>query len=104
MSYHLTPMDVCERLIGDPRRLAAICGLEVKSAFPWRRASKWRDAGDLPSAKTQRALLAHSAAHRLGLTAEHLIWGASEAEIDDILAARAAAPVPEFTSIRTEAA
>ena len=97
-------MDVCERLIGDPRRLAAICGLEVKSAFPWRRASKWRDAGDLPSAKTQRALLAHSAAHRLGLTAEHLIWGASEAEIDAILAERDAQPVPDFATRREQAA
>jgi hypothetical protein len=38
-----------------------------------------------------RALLAHSAARGLGLTAEHLLFGAADAEIAAILAARAAA-------------
>lgn len=99
MSNHLTPLEVCERLIGKPETVAEASGLHKKSAFPWRHASKWREAGDLPSAKIQRALLAHSAAHRLGLTADHLIWGAAEAEIDAILAEREA-PAPAFTSRR----
>jgi hypothetical protein len=103
MSNHLTPFDVCERLIGKPETVAEVSGLHKKSAFPWRHASKWREAGDLPSAKVQRALLAHSDAHRLGLTAEHLIWGADEAKIEAILAERAA-PAPEFTSRRERAA
>jgi hypothetical protein len=107
MSNHLTPFDVCERLIGKPETVAEAVGLHRKSAFPWRIASKWRDAGDLPSAKIMRALLAHSAAHQLGLTAEHLIWGADEGEIDAILAARALAlpteiPAPGFQSVRPD--
>ncbi len=117
MSNHLTPLEVCERLIGKPETVAEASGLHRKSAFPWRHASKWREAGDLPSAKVQRALLTHSAARNLGLTAEHLIWGATEAEIEAILAERGvaspkghpspaaageghAAPLPAFTSIR----
>ncbi len=101
MSNHLTPLEVCERLIGKPETVAEASGLHKKSAFPWRHASKWREAGDLPSAKVMRALLAHSAAHQLGLTAEHLIWGASEEEIEGILAARGA-PAPGFTSRRPD--
>jgi hypothetical protein len=105
MTNHLTPLEVCERLIGKPEVLAEICGLHVKSAFPWRRSSKWREAGDLPSVKIMQRLLAHSAAHNLGLTAEHLIWGAAEGEIAEILAARAqpspaAAMTAAFTSVR----
>lgn len=104
MSNYLTPLEVCERLIGKPETVAEASGLHKKSAFPWRHASKWRDAGDLPSAKIMRALLTHSDDHALGLTARHLIWGAPEAEIAEILAARAEAPAPEFTTVRTEAA
>ena len=103
MSKHLTPLEVCERLIGKPETVAEASGLHKKSAFPWRHASKWREAGDLPSAKVQRALLAHSAARNLGLTADHLIWGAPAAEIDAILSERDA-PAPEFASRRVKAA
>lgn len=105
MSNHLTPLEVCERLIGKPETVAEAAGLHRKSAFPWRRASKWREPGDLPSAKVMRDLLTHSAANRLGLTAEHLIWGAAEAEIDEILAGRVPAdPQPAFASRRSVAA
>lgn len=111
MSNHLTPLEVCERLIGKPETVAEASGLHKKSAFPWRHASKWREAGDLPSAKVMRALLAHSTANRLGLTADHLIWGADEGEIEDILAlrrlsegARAIEATPEFASRRKTAA
>ncbi len=109
MSNHLTPLDVCERLIGPPQSLALICGLHAKSVFPWKRASKWREAGDVPSTHLQRRLQNHSNIHALGLTALHLIWGADEGEIAAILAARApagavSAPVPALKSTRRAAA
>lgn len=93
MSKHRTPMEVCEALIGRPETLAAICGINPKAPYGWRQVSKGRPAGDLPFAAHMRALLAHSALHHLGLTAEHLIWGAPEAEIEAILAGRDA---PDF--------
>lgn len=104
MSNHLTPFEVCERLIGKPETVAEASGLHKKSAFPWRHASKWREAGDIPSAKVMRSLLSHSTAKELGLTAEHLIWGAPEDEIETILAVRAAGGGPAFLSRRTAAA
>lgn len=88
MSSHLTPFEVTERLIGAPERIARICGLHAKSTFLWRRASKTREPGDLPSARAMRKLLAFSEARGLGLTPRHLIFGAPEAEIAAILAAR----------------
>lgn len=91
MSSHLTPLDVSKRLIGREEVLAAICGVEAKSPFGWARPSKYRDAGDFPSTRHQRQLLAYSEKHRLGLTARHLIEGAPAAEIEAILAARAPA-------------
>ncbi len=105
MRNHLTPLEVCERLLGKPELLAEVCALHIKSAFPWRRSSKWRDAGDLPSARVMRALLAHSDANNLGLSARHLIFGATEAEIEAILAERRQlVPAPVFTSCREVAA
>lgn len=88
MSTHLTPSQVCERLLGKPERLGEITGLHPKSAYHWRNERKGRAAGDLPTTQIMRALLAHSAAHQLGLTAEHLIWGASQDEVAEILASR----------------
>ena len=99
----LTPMQVCERLIGPPEVLGPAIGYGMKAAYHWRREREGRRPGDLPSVEVLRLLLAHSAAHRLGLTAEHLIWGATEAEIEAILAARQADPLPEFTSRRPDA-
>ena len=88
MGHNFTPMQVCEALIGKPEEIAIICGYTAKAAFPWRRAAENRDAGDLPSARVMRRLLAHSRANHLGLEARHLIEGAPEAEIAEILAAR----------------
>jgi hypothetical protein len=87
MSTHLTPVEVCEALIGPLPRLAVVAGLHPKSPFVWRRHSEWRQAGDMPP-RVNRLLLDHSDAHDLGLTAEHLIRGADSAEIAAILAAR----------------
>lgn len=88
MSKHLTPTEVCEALIGKPEVLGEICGIDPKAPFGWRHAAKGRRAGDITSAIHQRALLAHSTTHNLGLTADHLIWGAPAEDIEAILAAR----------------
>jgi major membrane immunogen (membrane-anchored lipoprotein) len=90
MTRHLTPIQVCQRLIGRPEEISLVCGFQEKAAYHWRNASKSRDAGDLPSARVMRALLAHAAVKNLGLTADHLIWGATEDEVQAILDARTA--------------
>ncbi|WP_289150250.1 hypothetical protein [uncultured Salipiger sp.] len=84
MDKHLTPVEVCERLIAPVERLSKIAGLNEKAGYVWRRASSWRDAGDMPS-RVNRALLAHAAARGIPLRPDHLIWGASEAEINALL-------------------
>lgn len=91
MSNHLTPMAICERLIGPPERLAGVVGTGAKAPYQWRRASDNRDAGDLPSPRHMRALLAFAAARGIPLTAEHLIWGGDAAEIEALAADAAAA-------------
>ncbi len=94
MGNHCTPLEVCQRLIekigdfGIIETIGTICGIHPKSPYQWRDAQGLRAAGDIPFASHMRRLLAHSAAHQLGLTAEHLIWGADEAEVEAILAAR----------------
>jgi hypothetical protein len=105
MGKHITPTEVVEKLIGKPDVIGKIVGVDGKAPYQWRGARGFRAAGDIPYAAHMRALLAHSATHHLGLTAEHLIWGATEAEIEAILAARAAlpGPVPAFQSVRAEA-
>lgn len=82
MSDHLTPVQVCERLIGPLPVLERIVGYRPKAGYAWLRPSGSREAGDLPSARLMRSLLAHAAARGIPLTADHLIWGASAAEID----------------------
>ncbi|MES2667432.1 MAG: hypothetical protein V4712_15140 [Pseudomonadota bacterium] len=101
MSSNLPPLQVCERLIGKPEQLSVICGKEPKTAYAWRHASLNRGAGDLPSTRDMRALLAYAAAHQIPLTADHLIWGASEEELAALVASLPTAPT--FSS-RREAA
>lgn len=88
----MTPSDVCERLIGIGV-IAKVLGYDRSAPFQWRHASKTRDAGDLPSARAMRRLLAHAAARQIPLTAEHLIWGADAAEIEALAAGLAAREV-----------
>lgn len=97
-------MQCCERLIGPPEVLGPAIGYGLKAAYHWRREREGRRPGDMPSAEVMRLLLAHSTAQGLGLTADHLIWGAEEAEIAEILAARQTEPAPAFTSRRVRAA
>lgn len=87
MSRNLTPTEVAERLIGPPDVLGAIIGMGDKAAYGWRHGSKFRDAGDFPSPRHMRALLAHAAARGIPLRAEHLIWGADAAEIEALASA-----------------
>ena len=57
----------------------------------WKDASSRRRAGDIPEVSYIRSILRDPRAK--GLTADHLIRGASAAEIDAILAARPPASV-----------
>lgn len=91
MTIHLTPLEVCERLIGDPATIAGPLGYGRTAPFQWRHPSKNRDAGDLPSARVMRSLLAHAAARGIPLTAEHLIWGADAEAISKLDPRRVAA-------------
>lgn len=95
MSNNLTPVEVCEMLIGPLSDLERIVGYRPKAGYGWRRPGKWRDAGDIPSSRLQRRLLAFAAAARIPLTAEHLIWGAPEAEIRALVAHGRDARAPE---------
>ncbi len=88
MSAYFTPLEVCEALLGGIEQIAKANRKHVKTPFAWRHASRDRDAGDIPSARDMRGLLAYSKRHKLGLTPEHLIHGATSAGIDRILAAR----------------
>lgn len=85
MSDHLTPLEVCERLIGIGS-IAEVLGYDRSAPFGWRHPSSSRDAGDFPSARIQRRLLAYAVARQIPLTAEHLIWGASADEIEALKA------------------
>lgn len=85
MSNNLTPFQVVERLIGPPEAVGPIAGMNEKTSYGWRKSSANRDAGDIPSARTMRSLLAHAAAKGIPLKAEHLIWGAPAAEVEALL-------------------
>lgn len=89
MIDHLTPVEVCERLIGPLPELERIGGYKPKAGYGWLRSSKERAPGDFPSVRLMRTLLAHARQHGIPLTAEHLIWGADAAEIEALLAAQA---------------
>ena len=92
MGNHCTPLEVCKRLIGKFELIGEICGIHPKSPYQWRDGQGLRAAGDLPFAAHMRRLLDYSDRLGLGLTADHLIRGASEDEIAAILAARNAPP------------
>lgn len=81
-------MQVSERLIGPPEVLGPIMGLSTKRPYAFRHPDGARDAGDFPSVRHIRALHRHSQKHGIGLTLEHLIYGATESQVADILASR----------------
>jgi hypothetical protein len=94
MSDHLTPVQVCEKLIGPLAELERIAGYRPKTAYAWLRSSMERQAGDLPSVRLMQCFLAHARARGIPLTADHLIWGAPRDEIDELLAAMPARILP----------
>lgn len=104
MTQHLTPMQVCERLIGKPEQIAVAAGCNEKAPYHWRHERHGRAPGDMPSLQVVRALLAHSAARHLGLTADHLIWGAPEDEIAAILDLRQPGGASDFATRRQQVA
>lgn len=87
MSAHLTPLEVAECLIAPIDELGAITNHHEKTPHKWRKSSAWRDAGDIPH-KAARQILRHSQKNKLGLTAEHLLFGAPRREIAALLDAR----------------
>lgn len=91
MSDHLTPLQVCEALIGPLPVLERIAGYRPKAGYAWRRSSDGRPGGDFPSAALMRRFLAHAAAKGIPLTADHMIWGASAAEIEQLMGVQEAA-------------
>jgi hypothetical protein len=102
MKQELTPLEVCKRLIGPLGVIAEIIGYGPTAPYLWEKPAQNRAAGDLPSANIMRQLLDHSEANSLGLTASHLVRGAPEDEIAQILADREAADRdPPFVSRRT---
>tara|TARA_R100000789_G_scaffold64101_2_gene60708 strand:+ start:760 stop:1047 length:288 start_codon:yes stop_codon:yes gene_type:complete len=88
MSDHLTPLEVCERLIGKLPVIEQITGRKPKGAYAWRRPAQGRRSGDMP-ADVNRTLLKYAKRHGIPLTPAHLIWGASRSEIDALLQAMA---------------
>lgn len=92
MSEHLTPLTVAEILLGGIEEVGRLSGRDGKAAYHWRNQNSARDAGDMPSTRVMRSLLAHAAAKGIPLRAEHLIWGAPAAEVEEILKSMAAAP------------
>lgn len=88
MSDHLTPLQVCERLIGKFPEIEKITGRKPKGAYAWLRPAKGRNPGDMP-ADANRTLLRYAKRHGIPLTPAHLIWGASRAEVERLLDAMA---------------
>jgi len=84
MSDHLTPLEVCERLVGKLPEIELITGRRPKGAYAWKRPAMGRNPGDMP-ADANRKLLKYAKRHGIPLTEKHLIWGASRAEIDALL-------------------
>lgn len=91
MSKHLTPAEVSFRLFGGVKGVSDILNVHEKTPVAWKRGSKLRDAGDIPSTRIIRILLAAATHRRIPLTIEHLIFGASEAEIAELSSLQEAA-------------
>lgn len=84
---NLTPLAVCEALIAPIEELATIHGAGPKAGYNWRKPAATRPAGFLPYTAAL-AILDYSDQRGLGLTAVHLLRGASEADVQSILASR----------------
>ena len=92
MSSNLSPVTVAERVFGSIERVAEITGNRPKSGYSWRWPSGTSDAGDFRSMRHVRAIHAYALARHIPLTLDHLIYGATEAEVEAILSNSPAAP------------
>lgn len=81
MSEQFTPLEVVERIIGDIARLAAICGMDSKAPYHWRRGSGVRPAGYIPIHRANQLWL-HCKQRGLPMRPEWLLEGATAAEIE----------------------
>ncbi len=82
MSDHLTPLQVCESLIGPFPDLERIAEYRPKAAYAWRRPAPNRRAGWLPPAVNEKFLIHLEAkGYSRGQAAAWLILGASPEEI-----------------------
>lgn len=91
MSDNTTPVEVLVALLGRVDDLGAAIGLDRKAGYVWRRPAARRKAGDLPSVDVVKKFKAYSDQHGLGLTLDHLIYGADQAELDRLLGKKVAA-------------
>lgn len=74
----ISPVEVVLRLVGRPKEVAAVVHRHRTAVVKWRRC------GDIPDPQSQRALLLHARGLGIPLTAEHLIFGATEAELSAV--------------------
>lgn len=84
MSYHLTPLEVCEKLIAPRNSLGELIGCKEKAPYGWARPSKYRQAGDLPN-YAQRKMLTEFRRRKLKIDPAWLIEGAARADVDRFL-------------------
>lgn len=91
MSNDLTPLEVCERLIAPIPALGPLLGISDKAPYAWRYPARDRDAGDLPSMRYQRLILAHAEARGIPLDPVWLIRGAPRDAVDAVAATLARA-------------
>lgn len=87
-------------MIGPPEVVGPAIGIDRTAPYNWARPAKHRDAGDIPSARNMRRLLAYAAARGIPLRADHLIYGAHRTEIEALMKA----PRPPMPPARPEAA
>lgn len=66
--------------------MAQIAGNQPKSGYGWRHPSMNHDAGDFRSARHMRAVLKEAQARGIPLLPQHLIFGATETELQALLA------------------
>lgn len=89
----VSPLEVVRRLIGADGVVAGIVSRDRSAVVKWRRR------GFVPS-ECQRDLLTFAGLNGIPLKAEHLIVGATEAEIDALLASEPM--VKQLTGVAAE--
>ena len=89
--HDVTPLDAVHELIGPADLIAEICEIDRTTVISWQRGGKYRNAGDIPSARHMRRLVEYSRKRNLGLTYEHVVSGAPSEEIAFLKQAQCAA-------------